>query len=83
MTDLMVKVINCQARREPAGVEFTNIDSNTTLDDYEARGNDSDSDFEEDNKSYETSNDSTLDEDYELNNDPDQQEEDQHHHFNI
>ena len=63
-------------------MEFTNIDSNTTLDDYEARGNDSDSDFEDDNKLYETSNDSTLDEDHELDNDPDQQEEDQHHHFN-
>ena len=43
MTDLMIKVINSQASREPAGVEFTNINSNTTLDDYEARGNDSDS----------------------------------------
>ena len=61
MTDLMIKVINSQARREPAGVEFTNIDSNTTLNDYEDRGSDSDSDFEDDDKSYETSDDSTLD----------------------
>ena len=29
MTDLMIKVINSQARREPIGVEFTNIDSNS------------------------------------------------------
>ena len=55
-------------------MEFTNIDSNTTLNDYEACGNDSgsDSNFEDDDKSYEISDDSTLDEDYELDNDPDQ-----------
>lgn len=72
MTNLMIKVINSQASREPAGVEFTNIDSNTTLDDYEALGNDADSDFEDDDKSYETSDDSTLDKDHELDNDLDQ-----------
>ena len=83
MTGLMIKVINSQASREPAGVELSNIDSNTTLDDYDARGNDSDSDFEDNDKSYETSDDSTLDEDHELDDDPDQQEEDQQHHFNI
>ena len=74
MTDLMIKVINSQASREPAGVEFSNIDKSTTLDDYEARGNDSDSDFEDDNKSYEISDDSTLDKDHELDDDSDQQE---------
>ena len=72
MTDLMIEVINSQESREPAGVEFTNIDSNTTLDDYEARGDDSGSDFEDDDKSYETSDDSTLDEDHELDDDLDQ-----------
>ena len=81
--DLMIKDINCQATRDPAGVEFTNIDSHTTLDDYEARGSDSDSDFEDDDKSYETSDDSTLDEDHELDIDPDQQEEGKHHHVDI
>ena len=29
--DLMVDIINSQVKREPVGVEFTNIDSNTTL----------------------------------------------------
>ena len=48
----MIKVINSQASREPADVEFSNIGRNTTLDDYEACGNDSDSDFEDDDKSY-------------------------------
>ena len=64
-------------------MEFSNINRNTTLDDYEGRGNDSDSDFENDNKSYETSDDPTLDKDYELDDDTDQQEEDQQHHFDI
>ena len=35
MTDLVIKIINSQASREPAGVEFTDINCNTTLDDYE------------------------------------------------
>ena len=64
-------------------MKLTNIDSNTTLNYYEARGNNSDSDFEDYDKSYETSDDSTLEEDHKLDNDPDQQEEDQQHHFNI
>ena len=83
MTDLMIKVINSQARREPVGVEFTNIGIDTTLNDYEDRGSDSESDFEDDDQSYETSDNSILDEDHELGNDPDQQEIDQQHHFNI
>ena len=60
MTDLMIEVINSQARRVPIGVEFTNINSNTTLNDYEDHGSDSDSDFEDDDKLYETSDNSTL-----------------------
>ena len=46
----MVDIINSQEKRKPAGVEFTNIDSNITLNDYEDHGSDSDSDFEDDNK---------------------------------
>ena len=89
MTDLVIKTINSQADREPTGVEFADINCNTTLDDYEIRGDDSDSDFEDDDKSYETSDDSTLDDDHELDDDSNHQEEeqpfqeDQHHHFNI
>ena len=64
-------------------MEFTNIDSNTTLNDYEDRGSDSDSNFEDDDKSYKTSDDSTLDEDHELDDDLDQREEDRQHQFNI
>ena len=82
MTVLMMGFTNSQAKREPAGVEFTNINNNTTMNNYEERGSDSDSDFEDDDKSYKTSNDSTLNEDHELTNDPNQQEEDQQQHFN-
>ena len=83
MTDLMVHFINGQAKGEPAGVEFTNININTTLNECEERGSDSDSDFEDGDKSHETSDDSTLNEDHDLTNDPGQQEEDQQKHFNI
>ena len=74
MTDLIIKVINSQANSEkaPAGVEFSNIYKNTTLDDYEPQDDDSNSDFEDDDKSYETTDYSTLDEDHELDDDPDQ-----------
>ena len=54
-----------------------------TVDDYQEQGYDSDSDFQYDDKSYKTSDDSTvkgdndLDDKYDLNDDPDQQEEDQ------
>ena len=77
MTDLMIKTINSQASREkaPTGVEFTDINCNTTLDDYEIRGDDSDSDFEDDDRSYETSDDSTLDDDHELDDEYNHQEE--------
>ena len=43
---------------EPKGVELTNINNNTTGNDYEQLDSDSSSDFENDDKSYETSNDS-------------------------
>ena len=77
MTDLMVDLINSQAKREPAGVEFTNINNNTTVNNYQERGSDSNSDFEDDVKLYETSNVITLNKYHELTNNLDQQEEDQ------
>ena len=54
MTDLIIKVINCQASREkaPVSMEFSNIDKNTLLDDYEPQDDDSNSNFEDDNKLY-------------------------------
>ena len=83
MTDLMIDLINRQARREPAGVEFNNIDNNTTVNDYEVHGGDSNSDLDDDDKSYEISDNSTLNKDHELADNPDQKEEDQQQHFNV
>ena len=89
MTDLVINTINSQTSREPAGVEFSDINCNTTLDDYEIRDDDSDSDFEDDDRSDETSDDSTFDDDHELDDESNHQkvgqplQEDQHNHFNI
>ena len=83
MTDLMIDLINKQAREKQKGLEFTDINNNTTVNDYEEHGSDSDSDFEDDDKSYETSDDLTLDGDHELTDDPNQQKEDQQQHFNV
>ena len=78
MTDLMVNLIYRQVKREPAGMEFTNIDNNTTLNEYEERGSDSDSDFEDNNttvnnyKEYGNDSDSDFKDDnksYETSND--------------
>ena len=38
MTNIMIDFIDSQAKRDTAGVEFTNI--NTILNDYEERGSD-------------------------------------------
>ena len=48
----MLNLINSQAKKEPAGVDFINIDNNTTVNDYEEHSSDSDSDFEDDDKPY-------------------------------
>ena len=39
---------------------FVNINMETTINDYEERGNDAEPDFEDDDKWYETSDDSTV-----------------------
>ena len=64
-------------------MEFANIDMKTTVNGYEEHGNDSDSDFEDDDKLYETSDDSTIDSDGALSDKPNQLEEDQQQHFII
>ena len=38
--------------KELPGIEFAKINMKTIVNDYEGRGNDSDSDFEDDDKSY-------------------------------
>ena len=80
MTDLIINVINQQAAREkvPEGTEFGNIDEHTTVNDYE---DDDDSEFVEDDKSYETSDDSTIDGDHDVDDEQVQQEEDQQQYF--
>ena len=70
MTNLMIDLINKQAREAQEGLEFTNINNNKTVNDYEEHGSDSDSDFEDDDKSYETSDDFTLDVNHKIPYDP-------------
>ena len=85
MDDNVIATINKQAKEEDEGIQFSNINLMTTVNDYQERGYDSDSDFEDDDKSYETSNDSTINGDNDLDNEPepDQLEEDQEQHFNV
>ena len=88
--------INKQAKEERVGLEFSDINLKTTVEAYQERGEDSDDDFEYDDKSYETSDDSTVrgdnslgdeydeetDEHDDDHNDSIQDEEEQQHHFN-
>ena len=81
MTDLIIDTINKQAKEEKQGIQFSDINKNTTVTDYAERDNDSD--FEDDDKSYKTSTDSTLDGNNKMSDDPDQLDKDQQQHFNI
>ena len=71
MDDNVIEIINKQASKGLCGVEFVNINMKTTVNDYKERGNESDSDFEYDDKSYETSDDSTVAGDGDLSDGPD------------
>ena len=73
----MIKTINKQASEELCDVEFAVINMKTTVDDYEERGDNSESDFEDDDKSYKTSDDSTIDGGSNLSEGPNQSEKDQ------
>ena len=53
------------------------------MNDYKECGNDSDSDFEDDDKSSKTSDDLTLDGDYKMPDNPNQPDEDHQQHFNV
>ena len=64
-------------------MEFVDINMETTVNDYKERGDDSNSDFEDDDKSYKKSDDSTIAGDGNLSKGPDQLEEDQQQHFNV
>ena len=77
MAENVIDTINKQAGEETNGIEFANINLKTTVNEYKASGYDSDSDFEDDDKSYETSDDSTVNGDTDLGDEPDQLEEDQ------
>ena len=55
MTDPVIGTINKQAVEELQVIKFANIYMKTTVNDYKERGNDSDFDFEDDDKSYKTS----------------------------
>ena len=48
MTDLIIDLINKQTKEEKQGIEFSNINKNTTVNDYEEHGSDSDSDSDSD-----------------------------------
>ena len=72
MTDLIIDLINKQAKEEKHGIEFSKINKHTTVNGCEEGGSDSDSYFEGDDKSYKTSANLTLDSDNELPDNPDQ-----------
>ena len=73
--------------QKKCGVEFADINMKITINNYEERGDesdsDSDSDSEYDDKSYETSDDSTVAGDGDLSDELDQVEKDQGQHFNV
>ena len=77
MDDNLIETINKQASGELYGVEFVEINMETTANDYEERSDDSDSDIENDVKSYETSDDSNVVGDCNIFYEPDHLEEDQ------
>ena len=45
LADLIIDTINKQAKEEKQGIEFNNINKNTTVNIYKEHGNDFDSDF--------------------------------------
>ena len=75
MPENVVGTINKQAGEETNGIEFADINLKTTVNDYKERGYDSDSEYEDDNKSYETSDDPTVNVDNNLGDGSDQMEE--------
>ena len=77
MANNVIETINKQAKEEIEGIEFADINLKTTVDNYQERGYESDSDFEDDDKLYKTNDDSTVNGDNDLDDDSDQQEEDQ------
>ena len=83
MTDLVIDLINMQAKKKQEGLKFIDINKNKTVNDYEEHGSDSDSDFEDDDKLYETNDNLTLDGDHKISDDSNEQEEDQQQHFNV
>ena len=83
MGDDLIELMNKQVLEELCGVEFADINMEATVNDYEERGDESDSDFVYDNKSYETSDDSTVAGDGDLSNEPNQVERNQGQHFNV
>ena len=73
---LVIDSINKQAKEVSKGIEFAESNLNTTVNEYKERDNNSESDFEDDNKSYETSDDSTVKDNNDMSVGPDQKEED-------
>ena len=83
MIDLTTCTINKQAKEEQQDIKFTNINTRIIMNDYKECGNAIDADFENDDKSYKTRDDSAVDGDNDLPDEPDQLEEDQEQHFNV
>ena len=82
MSNLVIDFINLHAGKEeknPEGTVYQDMDGLTTVKNY----NDDDSEPDEDDKSYETSDDSTMEGDHETINEQIQGEEDQEQYFNI
>ena len=98
MTDNVIDTINKQAKEEIKEIEYADIILETKLNDYQGNhDSDSDSRFDYDDKYYETSDDSTVKGDNDLDDnyddktdqhdddhdDPSQEEEGQQQHFNV
>ena len=81
--DLVIDTINKQAKEESEGIEFADINLTTTVNDYKERDDESESDFEDDDKSCGTSDDSTVKGDNNMSIGTDQMEEDQQQYFNF
>ena len=82
MSNTIIDLINLRASKEeenPDGTVYQNMDGHTTVNNY----NNDDSESDEDDKSYETSDDSTIEGDHEVIDEQIQQEEDQEQYFNI
>ena len=83
MTELNIDTINKEAKEQKQRIKYGDINKNTIANDYKEGGSDYNSDFEDDDKSYKTSDDSTIDGNNHMSDNHDQSDEDQQQHLNV